>query len=128
VREGFVKGWPFLIVICIAVALGLLSNRLTREQISDRRARAIAIQQHRALVELCKTQTIVLGLIDGATTLFKYEIGILPPRGFRGPNPPSRQVLINPKLVPAYLDVLNTFLGWSVQLQQQTSCERITHP
>ncbi len=131
VRLGMTKGAlvAFVVVFAVAVAGFFRVESLAKDQrhlLTETRAQLV-VANH-ALTELCRTNEIILGLVEGTETLFKYETGILPPPVRGGPNPPNGKPLIDRRLVPFYLRALNTFLGWEGDLKQQTACEEIERP
>lgn len=134
------RAWIILTFVPVAAAVIILSVGLRNANSTvDEQQRAIEAQQaaqkaqNHVLTELCRTNAIILGLVKGTETLFKYEVGILPlprsnSRRNKGPNPPRAKPLVPTGLVPYYLNALEVFIGWEAQLEDQTACAKIVRP
>ena len=131
VRLGMTKGAmiAFAVIFAVAVAGFFRVEAIAQDQKALlRKTRVQLVVANHVLTELCRTNEIILGLVRGTETLFKFQTGILPPPPHAGPNPPIGKPLVNPALVPFYLQALNVFLGWENELEQQSACERIQRP
>jgi hypothetical protein len=65
------------------------------------------------LTELCRTNSVILGLVDGTVSLFQSEL---------------REQAVAPDVLPAYRQALQTFQGFRTVLTQQTACQEVLQP